>query len=845
MRKWAKFILVAALILLLTIPAAAKTGNDKVDWLIDQEIVIGDGSGSYKLQDNISRSEATKMLVESLQRKAEADRLKDREPTFDDVKVSDWFNGYLNYAMDQQIINGYGDNTFRPQKDVTVEEMLKMLVVAHGGMTGDEKITGYWATPYITKAREMGFLTDITIDDYKAPAKREVVFEMIYNSLNEGVTYNNPLNKNEYYAVVTGASNLAGLETRLDTIIIEAGKGSNYHLGNSFSFNTDAEGIDIDILGKAVKFTVDERDIVTNVTEAGEVTIFDGPAELKDKTVYISGFNFNIPSSYRTGSMLMHNDELELYGDFLNRYGGNSPRSGNSYVSEYARVFVRNNFVLFVESYEFSDIAPVQSLSPFGAFDVYYYDDYHNGDTEVADIKVVTGFHGNQKVNMKLEDIKANDIIHVYNRDSALVYRNDPKTGVFEGPYPKDGAYYIKIGNGEYQTRTARSKQPVLMDGRGNVSTFEGDRTRDYRDMKGETVSVLLDLDGHVQLISSDGALGSSDVGIFKFEGARYLDIVGYGTNLEPGPRMEYRIGSERADSRDIQEGDLVYIEKSGNQVQLLNRLYTSNEMDRNAAPVRRNADNSLAIDRGIIELVGGGWNNEYSYDNDTNVFAIQGDTKDGLVKIEEVTMDFVVKNGGQNLRAFVMTEDQFQRAAHTKFGDDGRQTDRKAHTIVFFSFGPFNSPLASNAYRLDRDYAGGQDQGMWLRDPRGHLDFYEFYRQSDFRNMDSIPEGTDIQIELRSGDIYKIVDIMSTRGEEGTFRVYHITLPSGNQTGVLILEDSRADTKTFTLDYSNMSDLVRNLKKHDIVTADFDGDTLNKIINRYSDNMSITGEFK
>ena len=164
---------------------SAATGNAKVDWLIEEGLVIGD-AGGYRLNDPIRRSEVAAMTARALFAESTALLLKPIQGQFTDVPMNHWANGYINYAASLNFVNGYPGGTFRPDNNITYAEIIKIMVMVNGDVPNVTGYTGtYWATPYITKAIQVGIMDGVVIpnSDYNAPATREKVFELVYNTV--------------------------------------------------------------------------------------------------------------------------------------------------------------------------------------------------------------------------------------------------------------------------------------------------------------------------------------------------------------------------------------------------------------------------------------------------------------------------------------------------------------------------------------------------------------------------------------------------------------------------------------------------------------------------------------
>lgn len=83
--------------------------------------------------------------------------------TFSDVTDSYWGSAYINYAAEEGFIAGYEDGTFRPNNNVSYYEMAAMLVNAAGFQADD--LEGEWPDNYYNKAVELGFMNIVMAED--------------------------------------------------------------------------------------------------------------------------------------------------------------------------------------------------------------------------------------------------------------------------------------------------------------------------------------------------------------------------------------------------------------------------------------------------------------------------------------------------------------------------------------------------------------------------------------------------------------------------------------------------------------------------------------------------------
>lgn len=95
-------------------------------------VIAGYPDGTFKPANPIRRSEIAKIVVVC---KKIADRAQElMGPTqFPDVAADHWARGFINAAVETEIIKGYTDGEFKPDRDVTYAEALTMLVRPSAG----------------------------------------------------------------------------------------------------------------------------------------------------------------------------------------------------------------------------------------------------------------------------------------------------------------------------------------------------------------------------------------------------------------------------------------------------------------------------------------------------------------------------------------------------------------------------------------------------------------------------------------------------------------------------------------------------------------------------------------
>lgn len=116
-------------------------------------IVAGDGDGSLRPDDNLSRAEFAKLAVCLLDKQKEAVS-NSGSSTYSDVYADHWALRYINYVSKNKIILGYPDGTFHPDETISFDQAVTVTLRALGYTAAD--IGDFWPDNYIQKAAGLG-----------------------------------------------------------------------------------------------------------------------------------------------------------------------------------------------------------------------------------------------------------------------------------------------------------------------------------------------------------------------------------------------------------------------------------------------------------------------------------------------------------------------------------------------------------------------------------------------------------------------------------------------------------------------------------------------------------------
>lgn len=147
-----------------------------VQMLVDLGLISGYEDGTFRPENYITREEVAKLMA----------ILCTEEPQstgsvwFYDVQGS-WAASYIGYCAELGIIGGNGQGSFRPQDNVTAQELAKMLLVILGN--SPERYSGaQWAENVNADAQQTGIYDGLAAQ-VSMPVSRDNACLLIYNAM--------------------------------------------------------------------------------------------------------------------------------------------------------------------------------------------------------------------------------------------------------------------------------------------------------------------------------------------------------------------------------------------------------------------------------------------------------------------------------------------------------------------------------------------------------------------------------------------------------------------------------------------------------------------------------------
>lgn len=493
----------------------AFTGNSKVDWLIGKGYVQGDSRG-YRLQDNITRAESTKMIVQASGLSDWVDDYQGFRSMFSDMNANQWANGYVNVAVINTLVNGYPDKTFRPNNNITYSEIIKMLVIANGDLPNTDGYSGpYWSIPYVVKANEIGITDGVNITDWTKDAVREKVFELVYNTISLKKTSE----LESYKGIVIENKRVGRLnEDEISLVVFEAiGSKSNgitkYDNNDKVKITVPKDIEDVEyLLGKVVEITIDGNDKATDIKVDHSYSYIQGPILAGEYDVYLGAngkyYDVYLEERYTNSNDriygVYHNDKGYNYDDYLHRLGDYDDNREITFLAEFAKVTVKNRMIYFIDSYTFSDIAPVSQIGRLD--EIYIYKDDNAARSTGITIDSAIGYTYYDEFGViDVSDIKIGDVVHIYNKYSAIVRQDSRDYGEYEDIIEDSGFYFGLIDGFEFQIRESNARRPVYSLNGKDFDTLYADMAyEDLYDLIFKEVIFLLDINDHIQSIVGD-----------------------------------------------------------------------------------------------------------------------------------------------------------------------------------------------------------------------------------------------------------------------------------------------------------------------------------------------------
>ena len=194
MKKLLAMVLALVMTLSLAVSANAafkdvkdidETYAEAVEVLTGMKVFKGYEDGSFLPKNAITRAEVAAIVYRIYTTDVKDTYVKNYETynKFADMAGAGWAKGYIGYCANAALVKGYPDGNFKPSGKVTGYEVLAMILRAVGYDKNGEFTGADWALHVAQIAEQAGVLKNVKGVDLNAPATRELVSELLFQSI--------------------------------------------------------------------------------------------------------------------------------------------------------------------------------------------------------------------------------------------------------------------------------------------------------------------------------------------------------------------------------------------------------------------------------------------------------------------------------------------------------------------------------------------------------------------------------------------------------------------------------------------------------------------------------------
>ena len=159
--------------------------HDAVGYAVENGVMNGYNAATFGPNDKLSRAMVVQVLYNHENKPVESSANK-----FPDVKSEDWFFNATRWGAAKGVVTGYGNGTFGPNNNVTVQEIAVILHNYSGKPAGSGDLAGVgkhddWAAGALQWAAANGVLKNVPFTNATETATRAQTAQMLMNYLSK------------------------------------------------------------------------------------------------------------------------------------------------------------------------------------------------------------------------------------------------------------------------------------------------------------------------------------------------------------------------------------------------------------------------------------------------------------------------------------------------------------------------------------------------------------------------------------------------------------------------------------------------------------------------------------
>ncbi len=124
-------LLICQIIVPMAVFSAGRYTENDINLLVALNLLKGDENGDLRLEDTLKRSEYTALILRMMGHD-EITGGYAGEGVFKDVSENHWAKGYIEFAKGINLIDGISEDTFAPDRTVSRQEAIKIIICALG-----------------------------------------------------------------------------------------------------------------------------------------------------------------------------------------------------------------------------------------------------------------------------------------------------------------------------------------------------------------------------------------------------------------------------------------------------------------------------------------------------------------------------------------------------------------------------------------------------------------------------------------------------------------------------------------------------------------------------------------
>jgi len=180
MKRILSIVIIAAMLCPMYAYAAPIYTDNVAAMLSELKIMQGDPDGNMRYDDLVSRAECTKIAVAASTFR-DTVALGSKTSPFSDVTYTHWAAPFVTVGINNGLVKGYLDATFRPNDAVLYEEATTIFLRVLG--YADSDFGASWPDGQVGIAKNIGILDNIDKSIGQKMTRRDIA-TMVYNTLN-------------------------------------------------------------------------------------------------------------------------------------------------------------------------------------------------------------------------------------------------------------------------------------------------------------------------------------------------------------------------------------------------------------------------------------------------------------------------------------------------------------------------------------------------------------------------------------------------------------------------------------------------------------------------------------